>query len=192
MVRYAFLVILACACSRNTAEITPAENAGALSKPATATTPTPPKTKRSACAAHKKALRKHYCESETTEEPCPADSFVCELRLDFNGDGKMDRVAIEALGTTSTLMVYWAGGTQERLASSAQPLELAQTGESFKDFAWLVHWKVLVRKNEGFSHRGRKLPVKGMHGDGLFVSGGDAAGVVFQRKGSFVMEHLGF
>lgn len=148
-----------------------------------------------ACAAHKRALREEYCDPAATDEPCSTDKFACELGVDFDGDGVLEQVVVEPSGDSITLVAHFSDGGTQDLARVSPP-ELAGAGDSFADFSWLMHWEVLAQDSGGFYQNiagtRQKLPVTGADGDALLVSGGDAAALLFSRKGLFVIEELGF
>ena len=187
------IVVVAFACGGTESSKPTPPSVGSTSASATSPART---ASRDACNAHKQSLREEYCDPDAPNEPCAADDFACELRLDVDGDGAKELVVVEAHGDTITLAVVWADGSRDQIATSAHPLVDAEVGDSFEDFSWLLYWDVITKTDRGFFQdivgKRRKLPIKGADGDALFVSGGDAAAAVFHRGGAFVMENLGF
>lgn len=153
----------------------------------------------------------------TTDELPSALQSACEVRRklactrrgDLDADGLIDTVALvrpregKALG----LAVLWGRGGHAVLGAGVRGQswrervdESVRTAKIPADLGWLADWDVLpahgpAGARTGF--RGRKGPVRvfkapGVLGDGIYVSGGDAAAIVYWDGAGWRFEHLGF
>ena len=134
----------------------------------------------------------------------------CELTGDLDGDGKPERVfKIRARkGGKVGIAVAWADGRYSALGAGARTLrvrtEVYQDGTKEPevalneplDLAGITTWKILPPAREGFaSHSNNPKSVyraPSVVGHGIFISGGDAAEMLYWDGGRWRWLILGF
>lgn len=138
----------------------------------------------------------------------------CSLRADLDGDGGADEVIlVRGPGDAGGIAILWAHGAAEVLGAGRgdgcwrqsevpgedEPAPEACAGAIDADLGWIAGWGLWTRKSgeQGpiFTRtKGivRQAPAPGARGDGLHLSGSDAAAVLYRDADGWVLMHLGF
>lgn len=147
----------------------------------------------SACAAQNELIRQEICSEKTC-----AVSFPCAHLGDFDGDGKADRVVFASVeGRRVLRFTFGAGHTRiVGLAPIAYRFykepELAPTTWR-DDFSWLFGWSTAYRTGKVLTLRKRRrFDFPGALGDGLWLTGTDAAAMLVLTSKGWVLTHLGY
>lgn len=141
-------------------------------------------------------------------------SGPCAVRGDLDGDGKIDDVVlVRSSDGAGGLAILWAAGTAELLGAgrrgqcwtTTEVVDLDGTSdvapcpaEVDADLRWIAHWELHPRKLGARGpavadpRRRREYPAPGVVGDGLYLSGSDAAAVLYRAESGWILMHLGF
>jgi hypothetical protein len=140
-------------------------------------------------------------------------SGPCALRGDLDGDGALDDVVlVRARDGAGGLAILWATGTTELLGggrrgqcwTTTEVADLDGTSdvepcpqEIDADLSWIAHWELRPRQvKDGpvLTDPGRRREWKapGAVGDGLMLSGTDAAAALYRTAAGWTLMHLGF
>jgi hypothetical protein len=163
--------------------------------PSISSTPTPsrPEPARAvvspdpACARHLERLRDESC-GDVKDDACDVE-LACAQALDFDGDGARDAVRIVGLpGDAIGLHVSFADHREETIGDA--PLALTEIGEPGdvgrtlpRDLSWISAWRVAPR---------HALEIPSARGDGLWLSGGDAAAMLVLTHDGWLLVELGY
>ncbi|WP_157595779.1 hypothetical protein [Plesiocystis pacifica] len=159
-----------------------------------------------ACQHHLATLAEELCGDEAE---CIAELEIdCGHTLDLDGDGRDDR-AVLALDPDSgglTIEVQFATGATEVIGATPTPMtEAPDIGQPMPppsdalppDLSWMAAWDVArwTQTEDGQTTlvRGRLGHASGPAlGDGLWVSGTDAAAMLVYTKTGFLLIQLGY
>lgn len=152
-----------------------------------APSPAPRAEPRADCAP----LRAVLAENDATPE-----DLRCEQRVDLDGDGRLDRAFISTSDGADVRLAVALGGQRAVFIGGAEaPLQRteykgdAQAAAVEPDFSWLVGWEPAKRDGA----RGvRSFDAPDALGDGLWMTGGDAAAVLYLARSGWVLMHLGY
>jgi hypothetical protein len=158
--------------------------------------PRAPTASDGVCARHVAHLRDEQCGDEPDNE-CTIAEFPCEHWLDFDGDGAADHVelSVHAGGGIGLRVVFGAG---HEVVLDA-PLALSELGEPDDvgrtldpDLSWLMGWMPAPRGPTGLQVGGRTFEILGASGDGLWLTGGDAAAILVLGPDGWRVIELGY
>ncbi len=136
----------------------------------------------------------------SSEEAVTVEGAPCEVELDFDADGKSDHLALVLRDAKPGLKLTWGRGGTELWGAGRDPAIAAGDDEAGMGadpigVSWgLIHWRPV-------SIRGGKMKVglggdvaapTNAKGDGLLISGTDAAALVYWSGERFEWVHLGF
>ncbi len=117
--------------------------------------------------------------------------------MDLDGDGRPDEVELARLDGRTVLRVRWATGTEDTVG--AKPVAVTEYREPDHhgrtldgDWSWVVAWSAATRKGDGLQHGGRTFDAFVGNGDGLWVSGTDAAAMLVQTPDGWLIVELGY
>lgn len=114
-------------------------------------------------------------------------SFPCALALDLDGDGAEDRAFVTSVSGTIQVGVTWSDKRQAVLS-------LPQ--EKISEFSWLQAWKPAKKNGDYFEievlGKTRDVEAGDARGDGLWVSGGDAAAILYWDGTAWAYLALGY
>lgn len=132
-----------------------------------------------------------------TDNGQEAPDVPCDHRLDLDGDGVVDRVWL----TANAGQVYVGAVLGRRGAESVSRVtrrvygEPGEAVEAELDLLGLVDWRVVRRDGDGWRVEG----VGGSHvaapdalGDALWVTGSDAAALLYRTHAGWVLLELGY
>lgn len=158
------------------------------------TTPAPA---NDACIAIRARILAEVCGDEPD---CDSSALACEQRLDLDGDGRMDRVDFATAGDEPVLRVTFGDGETRVLTDPFAQVELPDLGSPWPadaedtspaSVSWLVAWSVAKREGDRLV-RGSSTAAGPALGDGLWMSGEDAAAMlILTAKGWWLVE-LGY
>lgn len=159
-----------------------------------------------ACTRHLARLRAELCAGAPSKSAALAsaglDRFRCEHRLDFDGDGRPDQVSLWALPSGKTgLRVRFADGHEEQvggnqrlarkeLGEEPHPIQASDAADS--DLSWSRAWEPAPRRGAELRCRGRGSSIPEARGDGLWLSGGDAAAMLVLSAKGWLLVALGY
>ena len=141
-----------------------------------------------------------YLEKEGTRR----SDFRCEQRVDFDGDGKMDRAFLTSTDGTNVLLAVALAGKKAMLVGTASnPLwtteykEKGRTRAKSSGFRWLMGWRVYKREGNDLvssssGSRRRKVRVPDGRGQGLWMTSTDAAAIFYLSTHGWTLMHLGY
>ncbi len=150
-----------------------------------------------ACAAIRARVEAELCGGESD---CDAGELPCTQRLDLDGDGKDDEVAFADDDGQSRLRVSFGDGSTVVLT---EPFELAElpdldqpwpapSDERYpSELSWLVAWSVAKRDGDVLV-RGSRFRAGPALGDGLWMSGTDAAAMLMRTERGWLLVELGY
>ena len=147
-----------------------------------------------ACQAMRAAARALTC-GETDD--CESEALPCSWVLDLDGDGADDHVRVTGERERAHLQVRFANGQTDVVGQTP----VAMTGYREPDdvgrtmaggFSWIVAWMVAPRADDGVRVRGRLFEPMPGRGDGLWMSGGDAAAVLVLTEDGWLLVELGY
>jgi hypothetical protein len=153
-----------------------------------------------ACEAHVDRLREELCgPPEDRDESCEIE-LACAHALDFDGDGEPETVELADESGALALRVRFADGHEELVG--ATPTRLTEIGEPEgpgdeprtleADWSWLVAWSPLSREGEELVDGRRRFAAGGARGDGLLISGSDAAAMLVLTDAGWLVVELGY
>lgn len=133
----------------------------------------------------------------------------CQESGDLDADGKADHVRLVRPrgGAALGLLVQWGRGGHDVLGAGVRGQTWRERVDGSirsaaidPDLGWLAAWDLLpahgaTRARTGFrAIQGgiRIYAAPGVVGDGIYISGGDAAGVAYWTPDTWRFEHLGF
>ena len=128
-------------------------------------------------------------------------SFACEHQLDLDGDGQLDRAFLTLTGEHTIRLAVALAGHAEELVGTEHPLvqteykEAGSTAMPDPEFGWLVSWKVAQREGRELvlpTGAHQRLATPEALGDALWMSGGDAAAVLYRSRTGWVLMQLGY
>ncbi len=132
-----------------------------------------------------------------------SSKFPCELEIDLDGDHNDERIFITGVGSDRVvgLGIEWGAG-ERTLLGGGSPVEMQPGIEGEDDpiviseFGWLVHWKPAPLREGEYEVMVLGKPVRfdapGALGDGIEVSGSDAAAIIYFDGEAWRWVHLGF
>jgi hypothetical protein len=147
-----------------------------------------------ACEAHRLALRDELCG----EEPeCELDELPCAHSLDFDGDGSPEQVELADEQGMLALRVRFADGREELVGATptalGEYLEPVEPGRTLPpDWSWIAAWSPAPREGGELVHRGRRFEAGPARGDGLWLSGSDAAAMLVLGEAGWLVLELGY
>lgn len=142
--------------------------------------------------------------SQLQKEETQLSDFRCEQRVDFDGDGKMDRAFLTSTdGADVLLAVALAGKKAMLVGTPSNPLwkteykEKGRTRAKSSGFRWIMGWRVYKREgNDLVSSRSgvrrRKVRVPDGKGQGLWMTSTDAAAIFYLSTHGWTLMHLGY
>lgn len=143
-------------------------------------------------------------------------SGPCSLRGDFDGDGAPDdAVLVRGSSGAGGIALLWGTGAAELLGggrrgacwTTTEVVDLDGTSdvepcaeEIDADIAWIARWELRPRRlRDGrpvvtgkIGRRTVESPTPGAVGDALYLSGGDAAAVLYRAATGWILMHLGY
>lgn len=131
------------------------------------------------------------------------DEFPCELELDLDGDHADERIFITSAGRDRVvgIGIEWSDG-HWTLLGGGNPVEMQPAIDKnddpivMSDFDWIVHWKPAPLREGEFEVDVLGKPIRfeapGALGDGVEVSGTDAAAIIYFDGSEWRWLHLGF
>ncbi len=147
-----------------------------------------------ACAAMRTAVREKMCENPGD---CDRPELPCSHTLDFDGDGAADRAELAHKGDTVVLRVHFGSGREDTVgAGPVAVTEYREGGDVGRTlpagFSWIVAWTAARRTNAGLHVHGREFDHIAGRGDGLWMSGGDAAAMLVLTADGWLVIELGY
>ncbi|MBK6922175.1 MAG: hypothetical protein IPH07_32585 [Deltaproteobacteria bacterium] len=158
---------------------------------------TAPESANDTCVAMRARIHAELCDDEPG---CESPALACEQRLDLDGDGRMDRVDFATAGDEPVLRVTFGGGETRVLEDPFAQVELPDLGAPWPadaketspaSVSWLVAWSVAKRAGDSLV-RGSSTPAGPALGDGLWMSGGDAAAMLILTPKGWWLVELGY
>lgn len=133
----------------------------------------------------------------------------CQERGDLDADGEPDHVRLVRPrgGAALGLLVQWGRGGHDVLGAGVRGQtwrervdDSTRTATIDPDLRWLADWDLVPARGPAGARTGfqakrglvRTYAAPGVIGDGIYLSGGDAAGVAYWTPETWRFEHLGF
>jgi len=132
-----------------------------------------------------------------------ARKFPCELRLDLDGDDVADTVFVTSAGPERSvgIGIVWSDGHASVLGAG-NPVVLQpgteEEGDAFEvtEFGWMMAWNRAPLRDGRFEvpvlHKPVRFDAPGALGDGIEISGSDAAAVIYFDGAEWRWIDLGF
>lgn len=192
----AFCVVALLGCSR------PGESTQSTSpvavEPAADPSPAPtPDTTDSACATLRAEIRSELCGDEAE---CEEADLPCSQQLDLDGDGKLDEVTFTRVDEKTLLRVAFGNGETSVLSEPFELMELPDLGQPWPppsderypaELSWLAAWYVAKRDGDELVRQSRFRAGPAL-GDGLWMSGSDAAAMLVLSERGWLLIELGY
>lgn len=150
-----------------------------------------------ACARQKMRVREETC-GDAPEDECGPIDLRCAQSVDFDGDGKPDTVRFANLdGDALGLRVTFGDGHTETLGAAPLPLtEYGNKGDTGRtldpDLSWIVGWKPAPRRGKALAVGRHTFTLTAARGDGLWITGSDAAAILVLTRDGWLVVELGY
>ena len=193
-----FACVAAFGCARTSQTPPPSSPPTAVAQPAAAPTPTPtPDAVDPTCAAMRTRIEDDLCGDDPD---CEVTDLPCTQQLDLDGDGKLDDVGFAEVEGQPVFRVTFGHGETAVLTEPFELTEVPDLGQSWpppseerypSEVSWLVAWKVAKREGDELVLRSRFRAGPAV-GDGLWLSGTDAAAMLVLTERGWLLVELGY
>lgn len=147
----------------------------------------------SACEQVRAQRRLELCgPSPSADEraTCDQPPLPCEVSADLDGDGKPEVVSLTRQGAAVGLAVRWSSG--EAVVVTPLVAVIDEEVSSMDEMSWLVGWRAAPAA-EGVRAGLVRAPLPpGSLGDGVWMTGTDAASVLVKTALGLRLVHLGY
>jgi hypothetical protein len=155
-----------------------------------------------ACEAQRAAVIEQQCGDE---DDCEVVELACFHELDFDGDGVADRVELTQENGALALRVHFGAGPEQVVGATDTPLaeylgpdEAPEPSEAPEqrtlppDWTWIAAWSPAPRENHELVTGRMRFDAGAARGDGLWLSGSDAAAMLVLTDDGWLVLELGY